>query len=469
MRAGPPGVAARVWLLVALLALIAALGAAISHALQPQAPPLSLARLVPLVLLGILGGQLRERDIGAHLSVSLTTVVLAASLPLVGPWGVVLVGLLSYLLAGHQSSLRTRLFNACMTAAMGAVGSLVYAAVGGGRVGVTDEGSVAALLLRVGLPLLVAYVAMTVINLLAYGAMSAIVRGTRLLSVSWQTARQLGLGYLGHVVVAFLFAVLWGPAGLGALSSVFVLGPLLAAHWSIGRGVVAGRAHLETVSTFVAALEQADPRTVGHSVRVSALCEAIAPHLDIEGQEADALRYAALLHDIGLVAVRADLPSDPGERVAYLNVVSGHPEAGVEMLSDLDFLRPALPGIAHHHERWDGRGYPAGLAAEQIPLAARVIAAADAYDSLRTGPAPLGREDALARLQERAGRHLDPAVVEALRLALRRGAATPDPYDSIEPLPVDPGAVTARYRDHDDPALSDAFAEWQPEPAGDPR
>ena len=422
---------------------------------------------MPLVLLGVVGVTLRERELGPHLGVSLATVVLAAALPLVGPLGAVVVGFLSYALDARQRTFRTRIFNASMTAAVGGVGAVVYLLAGG--LPVPDvEPTPAVLVLRVGMPLLVAYLSMTVVNVLVYGIMSGLVRHTRVLPVAWQTARALGLGYVGHVVIAFLFVVLWGPVGMGALSAVFVLGPLLVAHWAIGRGVLARREHRETVTTFVAALEQADPHTVGHSVRVAELADEMGVVLGLQGQVAESLRYAALLHDIGLVAVRPELPPDTADRAAYLSVISGHPRAGVAVLSGLDFLADALPGIAHHHERWDGRGYPDGLAGEEIPLAARVIAVADTYDALTSDPSAPAPEpaDVLGCLRERSGSHLDPTVVEALATVLARSSWEPRRGRAVDrPDPVAHGPAPL-VLDHDDPQVSDAFAEWQPDVVG---
>lgn len=429
-------------------------------------PKLPVSVLVPLTIIGVLGVLLRERDLGPHLGVSLATVVLAAALPLAGTAGAVLVGFVSYACDLRQRRLRTRAFNAAMTAAVGAVGALVYLMLGGIRVA-DSAPAPEVLLIRVGIPLLVAYVTMAAANAVAYGIMSALLRGTGVLDVAWQALRSLGLAYLSHVIIAFLFAVLWGPAGLGPLSALFVLGPLVVAHWSIGRGAVTRREHQETVTTFVAALEQADPDSVGHSVRVADLAQPMGAHLGIIGRDAESLRYAALLHDIGLVAVRPELPMEPhGDEAAYLSGMSAHPSAGVAMLGGMDFLVDALPAIAHHHERWDGRGYPAGLAGPSIPLAARVIAVADAYDALTTDRAGtrLSPQAALAQLRIRAGSQLDPTVVEALADALSREIIAP------HPPPLEPSGSTRglerRYQDHDHPKISDAFAEWQPAEVG---
>ncbi|GAA5158462.1 HD-GYP domain-containing protein [Ornithinimicrobium tianjinense] len=419
-----------------------------------------------LVVLGSVGVNLRERDLGPHLGVSLATVVLAAALPLVGV-GAVVVGLVSYALDLRPQRAQTRAFNVSMTACVAALGAVVYLVLGGQRVEDATGGALR-LLVGVGAPLLAAYVAMFVANAFLYAVMSRLVRGTRVVTTAWQAVRRLGLAYVSHVVIAFLFAVLWGPAGLGALSALFVLGPLVAAHWSMGREALARREHEETVVTFVAALEEADPGSVGHSARVAELADLLAPHLGFDAREAQDLRYAALLHDIGLVTTRHQLAEDPArDEVAYLTALSVHPEAGARVLAGLDFLTGALPGIAHHHERWDGLGFPSGLSGEEIPLTARVIAVADAFDALTGVPGGLEPAAAVELLRERAGSHLDPEIVDALAAVLPQvvlASSVPGPVtiglrDQLAPASVAPDGMP----DHDHPSVSDAFAAWQPE------
>ncbi|WP_134773873.1 HD-GYP domain-containing protein [Ornithinimicrobium flavum] len=327
--------------------------------------------------------------------------------------------------------------------------------------------------MEVGLPLLGAYGVMTLANALFVSLMSVAVRRTRVWTVMAQALRSVGWGYLAHVVIGFLFVVLWGPVGLGPVAAVFVVGPLLVAHWTIGRAGLAFHEHQETVTSFVAALEEADPSSVGHSARVAALSESMGSVLGLGGQAAEELRYAALLHDIGFVAVRTELltASEVGE-VSYLSTVSSHPQAGVTALRGLDFLAGALPAIAHHHERWDGHGYPAGLVGEDIPRAARIIAVADAFDALTEAPDGPGLDpsEALGQLQSREGTHLDPDVVRSLAVVVARwrGAARPRHEDSeprrrAEMVDI-PGRPT--LPNHDLPEVSDAFAHWQPEASG---
>lgn len=410
--------------------------------------------------LGILGSSLRERDLGPHVGVSVATVILAAALPLAGPAGAVIVGFLSYLGSVRSQRLRTRLFNAGMTGVVGGVGGLVYYRVGGlapGEAALTPLG----LLGRIALPLVVGYVVMTLLNCVLIGGMARAVSGARVWDVALRTLRRVGGGYLTHALIAFLFVVLWGPVGVGTFSAVLILGPMFIAQWTLSRDAVERRSHLRTVRTIVAALEEANPYSVGHSARVAELCDRIAPRVGIDSAGNEALHYAALLHDIGLIAAapRAPRASGPVD-VDYLVSITTHPEAGVRMLDGIDFLSGAMLGILHHHERVDGRGYPAGLAGEDIPLFARVIAAADAFDSLtttRSYRAALDQDQALEVMRARAGTHLDPGVVEALADALASRRWWPTVIED------DVRSVAGDAHDHDDPMVSDLYAEWSPD------
>ena len=450
-------------LLIVGLALLAGAAAWAGWSWVGDREHLELRVLVPLVLLGVLGVLLRERALGPHLGISVNTVVVAAAIPLTGPHGAAIVGLVSYLLDYRQRHWRPWIFNAVMAAAVGGLGGMTYVALGG-LVGAQTGLGAATLLQRVGLPLFAGYTVMMTTNVLAVSAMAAIVRGARVLDFALRALRGVGWGYLSHVVIGFLFVVLWGPAQLGFVAALFVLGPLFIAHWTLGREALARREHQETVSTFVAALEQSDASTAGHSARVAALSEVLGGVLGVHGRAAEALHYAALLHDIGLVVSRTHQGPDETDEASYLTGLSAHPEAGVHVLRGLDFLSRATPAIAHHHERYDGRGYPAGLAGEEIPKAARIIAVADAFDALTvaTEPPCLTAEEALTALEERAGTHLDPEVVEALRSLHARPRGLPS-LKAPRPAPAAPVRATP---DHDHPRISDAFAQWQPEGVG---
>ncbi|MBA2695247.1 MAG: HD-GYP domain-containing protein [Ornithinimicrobium sp.] len=416
--------------------------------------------VVVLTGLGIVGASLREREIRQHVDVSFTTVVMAAALVLVGPGGAAIVGGVSYLADLRRQRWRTRAFNTSMTACMGAIGGFAYEWCDG----LSPLNSATApwdIVAWVAVPMLVGYVAMAVLNALLIGIMGHLVQGGSVVSGTLDILRIMWPGYLLHALLGLLLVVLWEPADVGAFSAMLILGPLLLAQWALSRDAAERRAHFRTVSTLMGALEVANPYAVGHSSRVAALCRRMAPDLGLTGEDVDVVYYAAQLHDLGLVATAPRLPRGPGQiELSSLAAIVEHPEAGQRMLEGIDFLGPALPGILHHHERWDGRGYPAGLAGEDIPLLARVIAVADAFDSLtttRSYRAALEADEAMVRLWSRAGTHLDPAVVQALGLSLQR--------ETWEPTVIDDEALArvGDVYDHDDPEVSDDYAAWQPE------
>ena len=163
------------------------------------------------------------------------------------------------------------------------------------------------------------------------------------------------------------------------------------------------------------ALEERD-QTQGHGARVAALAEPVAHRLGWDEGRLAALRFGALHHDIGKVAVRRDLLLKPGPLTHdELAEIHTHPGAGAELVAPLPGARLALPYILHHHERWDGKGYPSRLQGNAIPLEARLLAVADAFDAM-TSPRPyrhaLTHERAFVELCSCAGTQFDPELAE---------------------------------------------------------
>jgi putative nucleotidyltransferase with HDIG domain len=165
------------------------------------------------------------------------------------------------------------------------------------------------------------------------------------------------------------------------------------------------------------AIDARDPSTFGHSARVAAVSVEIADEMQLPVKERESLRRAALLHDIGKIGVQDSVLRKPGPlNDAEMDEMREHSRIGHDMLQGLRFLRPSLPGILHHHERWDGGGYPSGLSGTGIPLLVRIIAVADVFDAL-TSDRPyrdgLSFEAAAAAIRRDAGMKFDPDVVTA--------------------------------------------------------
>jgi putative nucleotidyltransferase with HDIG domain len=165
------------------------------------------------------------------------------------------------------------------------------------------------------------------------------------------------------------------------------------------------------------AIDARDPSTFGHSARVAAVSIEIADEMQLPVKERESLRRAALLHDIGKIGVQDRVLRKPGPlNDAEMDEMREHSRIGHDMLQGLRFLRPSLPGILHHHERWDGGGYPSGISGTEIPLLVRIIAVADVFDAL-TSDRPyrhgLSFEAAAAAIRRDAGMKFDPDVVSA--------------------------------------------------------
>jgi HD-GYP domain-containing protein (c-di-GMP phosphodiesterase class II) len=171
------------------------------------------------------------------------------------------------------------------------------------------------------------------------------------------------------------------------------------------------------LASFSAALEARDPYLRGHSTRVTAFAEALARILGWRRSQLEALRLGGSLHDVGKIAVDAGILCKPGPLSSEeLEHIRTHPVAGARLIEGVADLRPALPYVLHHHERWDGTGYPARKAAEEIPVEARVLGVADAFDAMtshRPYRPALTVERALAEVERCAGTQFDPELARA--------------------------------------------------------
>ncbi len=175
------------------------------------------------------------------------------------------------------------------------------------------------------------------------------------------------------------------------------------------------RIHLATVEALATAIDARDQVGMGHVRRAQIYAIGIGELLGLPDDEIKALRTGALLHDIGKLAIPDHILSKPGKlTAAEIEKTKIHASVGASILENIDFGYPVVSTIKYHHECWDGSGYPEGLRGEEIPLTARILSVADAYDTLR-GARPyrpaLTRENARQIIQEWAGTRLDPTIV----------------------------------------------------------
>ena len=186
--------------------------------------------------------------------------------------------------------------------------------------------------------------------------------------------------------------------------------------------------YFETLKALSIALESRDPYSHGGIARVMELTDALGAYFGLSSEQAKALRIAAMLHDVGMSASGAvPLAGTPLSTVEW-GMLKMHPVIAAQIISQAPALRDVMPIVYHHHEHFDGSGYVAGLAADDIPLGARILAVADAYvamTSVRAYRSALSHDDAISEIERLAGSQFDPAVVRGLVTVVRqsRGGA----------------------------------------------
>ena len=214
------------------------------------------------------------------------------------------------------------------------------------------------------------------------------------------------------------------------------------------------RLHLSTIEALAHAIDAKDEVTHGHIRRVQGWAIEVAARIGIEdGPELRAIEAGALLHDIGKLAVPEHILNKPGKLTdAEFNRIKAHARVGAEILSEVEFPYPVVPIVRHHHENWDGTGYPDGLRGHDIPVGARILSVVDCYDAL-TSDRPYRRalspQDACSIIEERQGTMYDPAIVRAFREVCtaarlpdtQKAAVSPDKVASGVSIPVGPPAA----------------------------
>ena len=176
------------------------------------------------------------------------------------------------------------------------------------------------------------------------------------------------------------------------------------------------KSHLDSVKMLVEAIDAKDAYTRGHSDRVRKWSVALAEKLGFSEKRLESLEFGALLHDIGMIGIKDEVLQKQGSlnSMEYEHIQE-HPLIGVKIVEGGSSFKDEIPMIRHHHERFDGSGYPDGLVGENIPLEARIISIADAFDamsSLRPYRREMSQEDALVEMEKGKGKQFDPHILE---------------------------------------------------------
>ena len=345
--------------------------------------------------------------------------------------------------AFHRTPIRN-LFNAAQLTLATSIGGIVYIHAGG-LVGsnliskVIESSGGSTLIAHVFIPLLAATLTIFVLNTVLVSGAIALSERQAFWAI-WQRSYGDLLGTYGaFALLGLLIGIL--KILLSWNSILFVLMPLLVARHAFQAAFTMQGAYDETVKGLVAAIEAKDPYTRGHAQRVSQLAEMSARAYGLSEERCRAIRYSALMHDIGKLGVWNKVLKKPGKLTPEeFEHMKDHPVLGVEIVSEIDLLQEAIDGVRHHHERMDGHGYPDGLVGDQIPLFARLIMVCDAFDSMtstRVYRVAKTIEEAFAELRRCAGTQFDKASLDALEKAVARNGWQPVGREEPEHEPME--------------------------------
>jgi hypothetical protein len=395
--------------------------------------------------------------------VSISFSVGLASVIIAGPFGAAVVASSgAFALRRGGLPLVKRVFNGAQYVISAFAAGLVYKLVNGMAAGPLTPEPVTSNFPWLVVPFTAAVLTFCVLNAIMLACVLWLSEGVHPFRVWSGVLAQSVLPYLGYGMFGPLIAALW--VSVGPLAAPLVLVPLFVARWAFAQYAAEQSAYDETIAALCQAVETKDYYTRGHSDRVARASVMIARETGMCEERVRALHYAGMLHDVGKLGVPTEVLEKSGslsdEEFATIQL---HPMRGLDIVGEIEFLHEARAGIAHHHERIDGSGYPMGLAGSAIPEFARVIAVADAFDSMtstRSYRKARSVAEALGELRTWAGSQFDGGKVEALVRAVGKYG-----WDPPAPRPARGDDVV--FYDHDDPALplGRIPAEPPPDPA----
>jgi putative nucleotidyltransferase with HDIG domain len=345
-----------------------------------------------------------------------------ASIVLVPSWlAVVCVALIKLLMELlSRIDLRKAVFNSAVHVLMLGSAIAVYVALGGHSILGQEVGTLSAIANEVGLAAIVAFTAAFVVNI-------SLVTGVLALDSEESFHGLLRTNFLPKVggdliatPVIFVFA--WVYASFGPMAAMIAWVPFLSLRHVSRLNIELQRTNEELLQLMVKSIEARDPYTSGHSRRVSKYAVSIARMLGRSEKEIKDIETAALLHDVGKIYEKYGpiLASTTRLSAAEWTTMQEHPVDGANLVNTISRMRHLVPAVRHHHENWDGTGYPDRIAGDGIPLASRVIMFADTIDAMtseRPYRQPLSEADVCAELVRCRGKQFDPEITDRLLTA----------------------------------------------------
>ncbi|MHB1134634.1 MAG: HD-GYP domain-containing protein [Chloroflexota bacterium] len=393
------------------------------------------AVLIGLLLCGILAdglginlhaGYLHRNKVTVSLSASVTFAATLLFGPLATSLGALIASIATDLRAGR--AWYKVLFNGANMVIMVSASGLVYAALNdGSKLPLTSVQNALAVLLSA--------IVYLVISLLVVCTVVALAEGCPPWQVWWATSKdiylQIGALFpLGTLIVIVYYQSVWG--------LLLLLVPIYLAHYSFQAYQKLRAQSQGTLETLAKAVDQRDPYTFRHSERVAYYSERVARNMNLDVTDVEMVRAAAMIHDLGKVGIESAIllkagPLDPRERQR----MQEHAQLGADIIGQMANFEDLCSLVAAHQERWDGKGYPKGLQGEAIPLGARIIGVADAYEAM-TADRPyrkaLGPQTAIAELTRWRGVQFDPQVVDAFLAVVEEEAAEERQIVQLAPL-----------------------------------
>ena len=402
--------------------------------------------LISLCALMLLAGVLRFNVLPNHPAV-LDSVALVAVFVIAGPWHAIAVAVFGYLSPLRQGEpWLKKFFNGGQRILAAAGGALAYG-LAGGPTGAEVLDNVphavaAALCATVGHQIVNAVLVCIVLGIEGRVPIAKFLRGV---------VATTFLPMLGYSTLGVLMAVLW-VGGLQIGAGLVVAVPLVVARWAMSQYQAEENAQAATMRAFIHVIETKDLYTRGHSERVSQGVSMLGKHLKLPEDRQAALEHAGLLHDVGKVGVPTSVIQKKGKLDdTEWAAIRLHPARGVELIRGIPFLEEVKSAVLHHHEKFDGTGYPAGLSGERIPYFARMIGIVDAFDCLtstRSYRPAKSVDETLGILIQDRNTHFDPALVDAfVEVIHQHGWTTPE---VVQPAP---GTAVEAPIDHDDLSL----------------
>ena len=305
-------------------------------------------------------------------------------------------------------------FNASQCALTVGIAGIAYQQAGG-VVGAQN-------IFRFILPATICALTYCIVNITLFIIVVSFAQNTRMATI-WRTSiKEMVPSYIAEAPMGFLMVIVYTEVGIIGILLFFL--PLLLARRSFELYTKMRKVYLDTIRALAAAIDAKDPYTKGHSERVAETAVALAQELNLSDKDIENIEYTALLHDIGKIGIKDKILSKKSSLTDQeFDKIKEHTVMGAKIIEPVDFLKDSYKAIYHHHERYNGDGYPDGIKEKDIPLSARIIAVADAYDAMgsdRPYRKKLNMNKILKELKDQSGKQFDPEVVNALISVLKR-------------------------------------------------